>query len=74
MTRPLPTEWHPQDWLLIAEALIEFAGPHYDGEEPGRHERAWFLVEAIADYHSMSLVEIVDQIDDEWPYEVEHLE
>lgn len=41
-----PIEFHPQDWIIIAEALAQWAGP--PGEAEGRRDRAYELIEAIA--------------------------
>ena len=60
---------HPQDRLLIAEALVRFAG---DPREPDtREERAWELAEAITAEEGLSFDEFVFQIDDGWQIPVE---
>lgn len=41
-----PSEFHPQDWIVIVEALAQWAGP--PDEAKGRRERAYELIEAIA--------------------------
>ena len=55
---------HPQDRLLIAEALVRFAGDPRDLD--AREERAWELAEAIITEEGLSFGEFVFQIDDAW--------
>jgi hypothetical protein len=60
---------HPQDRLLIAEALVRFAGDPRDLD--AREERAWELAEAITAEEGLSFGEFVFQIDDAWQGPVE---
>lgn len=60
-----PAALHPQDWLLIAEALVEWAGNPNEIESP-REERAWELVDMIAIDQALPANELIDQIDDDW--------
>jgi hypothetical protein len=60
---------HPQDRLLIAEALVRFAGDPRDLS--AREERAWELAEAITAEEGLSFDEFVFQIDDTWQAPVE---
>lgn len=55
---------HPQDRLLIAEALVYFAGDPRDLD--AREERAWELAEAIISEEGLVFAEFVFQIDDGW--------
>ncbi|CCQ34921.1 hypothetical protein HTIA_p2819 (plasmid) [Halorhabdus tiamatea SARL4B] len=56
---------HPQDWLLVVEALIRFAGNPRDLETP-REERAYEIAEAIAAEQGLDPSEALQQINDEW--------
>ena len=60
---------HPQDRLLIAEALVRFAGDPRDLD--AREERAWELAEAITAEEELSFGEFLFQIDDAWQGPVE---
>lgn len=60
---------HPQERLLIAEALVRFAGDPRDLD--GREERAWELAEAITADEGLVFTEFVFQIDDGWQEIVE---
>ena len=55
---------HPQDRLLVVEALVRFAGDPRDLN--AREERAWELAEAITAGEGLALTEFVFQIDDDW--------
>lgn len=54
---------HPQDRLLIAEALVQFAGG--DDLAP-RERRAWELAEAIVAEEGLPMDGFVQQIDSDW--------
>jgi len=56
------TMQHPQDDLLVAEALIRHAHDLEKGE-PIRAERAWQLAEDVACEHGMSLSDVMIQIE-----------
>ena len=60
---------HPQDRLIIAEALVRFAGDARDLD--AREKRAWELAEAITAEEGLALTEFVFQIDDAWQAPVE---
>ena len=60
---------HPQDRLIIAEALVRFAGDPRDLD--AREERAWELAEMITAEEGLTLTEFVFQIDDTWQAPVE---
>ncbi|EMA48623.1 hypothetical protein [Halococcus salifodinae] len=55
---------HPQDQLLVAEALVQFAGVPRDLSS--RERRAWQLAEAIIADIGVEMDEFVRQIDSEW--------
>ena len=56
-------EPHPQDELLIIEALI-----YYQNITDGKREdRAWKLADEIAAKNGLSTREAVKQIDHDWP-------
>ncbi len=49
------SDLHPQDWLLIAEALADHIGADIDCP---RDQRAWDLVDAIGRREGLSIGEI----------------
>ncbi|UTF55833.1 hypothetical protein [Natronosalvus rutilus] len=53
---------HPQDDLLVVEALVEYAHDHADAE-PGRADRAWTLADDLAASHGLGLEDAVRQIE-----------
>jgi len=55
---------HPQDRLLIAEALVQFAGP--SGDLAPRERRAWELAETIVAEEGLPMDGFVQQIDSDW--------
>ena len=60
-----PGDFHPQDWLLIIQALTEYS--HLvEVDEPWRADRADQLVEAIAAEHELHPERCVEQIDFSW--------
>lgn len=54
-----------QDLLLIAEALIHWAGPSNHDETP-RQRRAWGLIAEIAAELGLSHDDLVEAIDPNW--------
>jgi hypothetical protein len=40
-------DFHPQDWIIIVEALAQWAGP-FTSQSNRREERAYEIIEAIA--------------------------
>jgi len=54
------TDWHPQDWLIVIDALVAWAGP--DAREP-RERRAWELAVDIAEDLELDIVDAVLQSD-----------
>lgn len=56
---------HPQDWLLVAEALVFYAGDPREFET-GREERAYELAELIAAEQGLEPHDLARQIDNEW--------
>lgn len=59
------TDFHPQDWLLIVQALTEYARLA-EVDEPWRADRADELVEVIATDHDLDPERCVEQIDFRW--------
>jgi len=59
-------DFHPQDWMLVAEALTAFS-EDWEEIEPERSRRADELVEAIANEQGVSSPELIRQIDSSWP-------
>lgn len=59
--------WHPQDWLLVIEALTTHADR--PATEPWRARRCDELVEAIAAQQGLDPERCVEQVDVEWPAE-----
>lgn len=59
MTRT--SDWHPQDWIIVIEALAHWAGPP-DKAGP-RGERAYELIEEIAEEQGLTASELVKQAD-----------
>jgi hypothetical protein len=55
-----PSDFHPQDWIIIVEALAQWAGPPDEGT--GRRERAYELIEAIGNEQEMKPAELLRQI------------
>jgi hypothetical protein len=56
---------HPQDRLIVVQALVHWAGnPNQLTSE--REERAWELVEEIADDMGLPASELLRQVDDDW--------
>ena len=55
---------HSQDCLLVAEALITFAGDARD--QTPRERRAWDLADALLDEAGIPHEALVTQIDEKW--------
>jgi hypothetical protein len=59
-----------QDWLIVFEALVAWAGPPADEArgttQTPRERRAWELVDRIAADLDLPLEELPHQIDDDW--------
>ena len=65
--RGSPSDLHPQDWLIIEEALAEWVGPpenHHNLE--GRQARALAMMGMIQEFIEMHPVEGKDQVDESW--------
>lgn len=60
-----PGDFHPQDWILIVEALAQWAGPYSD-QSNRREKRAYELIEAIARVQGLPPSELLHQIDEDW--------
>lgn len=58
-------DFHPQDWLLIIEALSQWRLElrHFDCD---RAERAAELADAIAIEQGLDPVQSIEQIDQQW--------
>lgn len=54
-----PGDWHPQDWIIVIEALAQWAGPPEETSERG--ERAYELIEEIAEKQGLPASELVLQ-------------
>jgi hypothetical protein len=59
----MPEDWHAQDWLLVIEALTQYAGPDIDTP---RQCRAWDLAEEIAAREGLPLTETPRQVEYTW--------
>lgn len=57
--------FHPQDWALIVEALVTWAGNPTELAEP-RERRAYELVEVIAADQGRTPSDLVANIDPDW--------
>lgn len=59
-----------QDWLIVFEALVSWAGPPADAArgttDTPRERRAWELVDTVAAEVGLSPEELPFQIDDDW--------
>lgn len=64
-----PMGFHPQDWIIIIEALAQWAGPP-EKLECERKERAYELIESIAAEHGLPprRVDIPVKLENEFPY------
>lgn len=56
-------DFHPQDWIIIVEALAQWAGPP-EGMAGPREERAYELIEAIAAEQGLHPTELILQATD----------
>lgn len=58
-----PTDFIEEDWILIAEALANWAGPPKKVEDaPSREVRAYQLIESIAHNNDMSMRELRERM------------
>lgn len=57
MTRP--KEWNPQDWIIVVEALAHWVDPPEETEV--RQERAYELIEEIAELQGLPAWDLVNQ-------------
>lgn len=60
----MPYTEHPQEDLLIVEALV-YLGHDLEDVDPQRSRQAWRLAEDIVEGHSLDLTDAVLQIDSE---------
>jgi hypothetical protein len=58
---------HPQDWLLIIEALIQY-GDNPRELDTDRQAYAWQLAERLAADHGLTTADAITQIDQDWPH------
>lgn len=56
----VPRDWHPQDWIIVIEALAHWAGP--PEEVDARGERAYEIIEDIAELQKLPASELVRQL------------
>lgn len=54
-----PSDFHSQDWIIVIEALAEWAGP--PSSVGGRRERAYELIDAIAAEQGIPASELLKQ-------------
>lgn len=60
-----PVDFHPQDWIIVVEALAQWAGrPEM---VRGRRERAYELIDSIAAEQGLPPSELLFQIDSSTP-------
>lgn len=62
---PTTDDFHPQDWLLIVEALVSWAGNPNTLNTP-RERRAYELTEIIVAEQGLDPGRALQQIDDNW--------
>lgn len=65
MLPPTTADFHPQDWAIIVEALITWAGNPTDLDGP-REQRAYELVDMIATTHGLPPSDLIANIDTHW--------
>lgn len=59
-------DFHPQDSLLIAEALLNWAGQQSTQMTP-RRERAWHLAEKLVTEQGLDMKSFYGQVDHDYP-------
>ena len=65
-TKECPSDFHPQDWIIVIEALAQWAGAPND-QISGRRERAYDLIDAIAAEEGLPANELLRQTVRTWP-------
>lgn len=65
MSPETTADFHPQDWILIVEALTALSWDR-EQSDPLRSHRADELIEAIAYEQGLSSPALIRQIDDDW--------
>lgn len=65
-TEEHPGDFHPQDWIIVIEALAQWAGAP-DDPISRRRERAYELIEAIAAEEGLPADELLRQAASSWP-------
>lgn len=61
----IPTEWHPQDWIIVIEALSEWATAP-PGEQSSRQIRAEEMILEIGEQQETHPIDLVEQADEDW--------
>lgn len=56
-----PIDWHPQDWILVVEALCWFASDELVEDADTKY--AHWLVDGIAAQHGLEASELLRQAD-----------
>lgn len=57
-----PDDWYPQYWIIVIEALAQWSGPPTEPKNP-RRERAYELIDEIAEIQGLSPGDLVRQAD-----------
>lgn len=57
-----PEDWHPQDWIIVLEALSEWAGIP-DGTQPSRQIRAEEMILEIGVQQELQPCNLIEQVD-----------
>lgn len=60
-----PEDWHPQDWIIVIEALHEWSTAP-PGEQSSRQIRAEELMLEIGEQQGVHSRDLVEQADEEW--------
>lgn len=61
----IPTEWHPQDWIIVLKALSEWSTVP-PGEQSSRQIRAEEMILEIGEQQEVHLRDLIEQADEEW--------
>lgn len=61
-----PADFHAQGWIIVVEALAQWADAP-DDRISGRRERAYDLIDSIAAEQGLPPGELVGQTDRRWP-------
>ena len=66
---PRTGDFHPQDWIIVVEALAQWAG-NPKLLHAARRRRAYDLIDVIADEQGLPAAELLKQVDSPWPRRV----